>query len=418
MAGLIFTVWILATQFSFNHSKPQMDEVRAAIDDILQQDKKLGSIRNNQPHQIPLHQAIINYCNSLRQLDYSKTPAVFKTVFFKHIKAWEAAVPEFKKYQDLRGELHDVFEILKPQSEMFLILESGIWSSWADVESVVKFYHSPLVKAPFVFTSNKEGNNEIYLASMESHQWENLSNHSSNDNWPRVAPDKSKLLFQSSRNSNLDVYLLPLDSKMPYRLTSNEEHDYLASFASDGKSIYFTSWRLTDKGFTQPLFFQMGLMGEEQTQWTQLEPDNPIGVEWQPDGVFGVTTIHKNDEYQIHLVDSLGNSVKKLTNLPGYNAGARFSPDGKRIAFYSNTRNYSHIGIIDLSTVEPQINWVVSDGFNWQPAWSSDGKWLTFSRAIDEQQQNLDIFVIEISNPNIRIPIIQSMARDSEFSWL
>ena len=417
-AGLLFFGWIVATQFSFNDNQVSIDELRSGIDKILEQDTELGTIRNNQPYQIPLHQAVKNYCNSLRQLDYSKTPEVFSLAFIKHVEAWEAAIPEFEKFSELRGELHEIFEKIKPQSEDFLKLESAIWSSWADIESVVKFYRSSLAEKPFVFTSNKQGNNEIYMATLNGSKWHNLTNHSSSDNWPVVSSDKKQLLFQSRRNGNLDVYLLSLDNKMPYRLTSHEEQDYLASFSSDNKSVYFTSWRSVDEKVRQPHFFRMGLMGEEQQQWTQLEPNNSTGVEWQPSGYFGATTIHKDEEYQIYLIDTEGNIVEKLTNLPGYNSGARFSPDGKQIAFYSNTRNYSHIGLIDLTTQERKITWLISDGFNWQPVWSADGKWLTFTRAIDEQQNNLDIFVIEIDNPNMQIPIIESPARDSEFNWL
>ena len=76
----------------------------------------------------------------LSQLDYNACPEAFTTAFEKHIKAWIATIPVLDKYPDLRGEMHDVFDIIEAgeHQDTFKALVKAIWDSWAEVEEAMK----------------------------------------------------------------------------------------------------------------------------------------------------------------------------------------------------------------------------------------------------------------------------------------
>jgi TolB protein len=94
-----------------------------------------------------------------------------------------------------------------------------------------------------LFTSNRDGNNEIYLLKTGQTEWTNLTNHPASDNWPEWSPDGSQIAFQSNRNGNLDIWVMNSDGSNLTPLTDDPKHDYLPAWSPDGLEIIFTSWR-------------------------------------------------------------------------------------------------------------------------------------------------------------------------------
>jgi tricorn protease len=109
---------------------------------------------------------------------------------------------------------------------------------------------------------------------------------------------------------------------------------------------------------------------------------------WSPDGERIAFLSDRGGEYDIHLVDALGESEpERLTDLgPGYRHTLRWSPDGKRIAFADQTLALFILDVasrevifVDRSEVEP-----VDIGLEEKPisdfTWSPDGRWLAYSK--------------------------------------
>src|SRR6056297_1345789 len=98
--------------------------------------------------------------------------------------------------------------------------------------------------AGLVFSSNRDGDAEIYLRWGRGATWINLTNHPATDNWPEWSPDGSKIAFQSDRGGNLDIWVMNADGSDPRPLTSHPAHDYLPSWSPDGSRLTFASWRV------------------------------------------------------------------------------------------------------------------------------------------------------------------------------
>jgi tricorn protease len=109
---------------------------------------------------------------------------------------------------------------------------------------------------------------------------------------------------------------------------------------------------------------------------------------WSPDGERIAFLSDREGEYDIYLVDPLGEGEpERLTDLgPGYRHTLRWSPDGRRIAFADQTLALRYLDVetgevvtVDRSDVEP-----VDIGLEEKPIsdfrWSPDSRWLAYSK--------------------------------------
>jgi Tol biopolymer transport system component len=104
---------------------------------------------------------------------------------------------------------------------------------------------------------------------------------------------------------------------------------------------------------------------------------------WSPDGSL---ILYHGDSYgdpfsmDIHTVAPDGTGHKNLTNSPDYiDADARWSPDGKRIAFVSNRDQFDSEVYVMNSDGSGQTRLTTSPGTDGGARWSPDGRWLVFS---------------------------------------
>ena len=58
------------------------------------------------------------------------------------------------------------------------------------------------------FTTNRDGNYEIYGMNADGSGQRNLTNHPGQDNYATWSPDSKKLAFISNRNGGYDVYVM------------------------------------------------------------------------------------------------------------------------------------------------------------------------------------------------------------------
>jgi dipeptidyl aminopeptidase/acylaminoacyl peptidase len=108
-----------------------------------------------------------------------------------------------------------------------------------------------------------------------------------------------------------------------------------------------------------------------------------------PDGRWVAFTIGRQDREQnrstagLYLVPVTGGEPKALAQGPNERVGsARFSPDGKRIAFISNRSGASQVHVVDTAGGEPrQVTQLVTDAS--AVFWSSDGRHLHMLVEVD-----------------------------------
>ena len=70
-----------------------------------------------------------------------------------------------------------------------------------------------------------------------------LTDSPAQDIRPRLSPDGSRIVFTSNRDGNYEIYLMQSDGSHVVRLTNHPEQDDYAIWTPDGKSLIFLSER-------------------------------------------------------------------------------------------------------------------------------------------------------------------------------
>ena len=97
------------------------------------------------------------------------------------------------------------------------------------------------------FSSDRDGNVEIYKVRPDGTDLTRLTRHDRFDCRPRWSRDGEWILFTSNRSGNHDLFLMRDDGSEVRQLTTHRAMDDHAAWAPDGKSIAFVSMR--DGGF-------------------------------------------------------------------------------------------------------------------------------------------------------------------------
>src|SRR5438034_72765 len=100
-----------------------------------------------------------------------------------------------------------------------------------------------VVPPTLAFTTNRDGNDEIYVVDAAGTDVLNLSHNAANDDWPSWSPDGSKIAFHSDRDGNFEVYVMNADGTGVLNLTHNPANDAFPAWSPDGSKIAFGSDR-------------------------------------------------------------------------------------------------------------------------------------------------------------------------------
>ena len=233
------------------------------------------------------------------------------------------------------------------------VSNEGGEANYEELVTVSETYQpAAAVDEKIAFTSDRDGNNEIYVMDSDGENAVNLTNHPSSDRHPAWSPDGLLIVFASRRDDNVfDIYLLDIETGAVTRLT-NQGSNTRPAWSPDGARIAFVSDRFGDK--------DVMVMNADGSRQIQLTVD-----------------VHADDQ-------------------------PSWSPDGSAIAYVSNVDGQRNIYVMS-SADGSEILTLTSDGSdNFQPSWldSSMHNLLLFTSA---RNGNQDIFVIDpITGENLR----------------
>ena len=224
-----------------------------------------------------------------------------------------------------------------------------------------------------VFTSRRDGNNEIYVMDADGGNQENLTNHPAYDGHPDWSPDGRKIAFVSGRNGGASqIHLMDVDGKNLIRLTDGPGEKSHPDWSPDGGKIAFTVYDWVD---------HIAVMDADGHDRERLE-DQARQPSWSPDGQT-IAFVSSRDGgnraggNEIYVIGADGQGLKRVTHDLVGQQSPSFSPDGQRIAHYAPHEGFRHIYVVEADGRNLK-RLTHNEENHWGPAWSPDGQTIAY----------------------------------------
>jgi Tol biopolymer transport system component len=167
----------------------------------------------------------------------------------------------------------------------------------------------------------------VYFTNYTLGKKTQLTVHSGSDLEPVGSPDGKEIVFTTNRDGNYELYKITPEGTGLTRLTDNPANDLSPNWSPDSREIIFAE---NNSGS-----YDICKIDSDGNNKVILSDDSAVEYDpaWSPDG--SKIAYVSNDE--IWLMDSDGSNKKRLTN--GYIDGnPEWSPDGETI-IYASLRN-------------------------------------------------------------------------------
>jgi Tol biopolymer transport system component len=219
---------------------------------------------------------------------------------------------------------------------------------------------------------------------------------------PSPVPYQGRIAFASDRDGSFEIYTMNADGSNQTRLTNSRGWDTDPAWSPDGERIAFWSARDDPDGEIHIReIYTMNADGSNQTRLTHNLIWNTDPA-WSPDGkriVFryredtsGDGVVNYQDKGEIYVMNADGSGQTNLSNNPADDSEPGWSPDGKRITFWSY-RNDSHGVYVMNADGSGQTRLIsLASAFSGAPVWSPNGEHIAVS--CKPESDNYEIYRI------------------------
>jgi Tol biopolymer transport system component len=191
------------------------------------------------------------------------------------------------------------------------------------------------------FARGNRGSTGIFVMNADGSGQTQLTSSVGNDIEPTWSPDGSKIAFSSRRDGNREIYVMNADGSGQINLTNNSAIDVDPNWSPDGKRIAFTG----DRSGALAVYTMIPngkdlrkLTDDSLAAWIPAWSPKSDKLAFSNNGCAGCP------ESDLFVMNADGTGVRQLFETPKNETGAKWSPDGKRIAFESSklTGNEKH----------------------------------------------------------------------------
>ncbi len=278
-----------------------------------------------------------------------------------------------------------------------------------------------IFESRIVFSSNRDGDWDIYSMDVNGNNVVQLTDHPAGDGYPACSPNGRRIAFISGRGITPDLYVMGSDGGNVLRLTQDNLFEARASWSPDGRRIAFSSFRW-DVGNSE--IYAMDADGENEINLTKHKWHD-VTPSWSLDGSKIAFCSYRDGGFRtprhIFVMNADGTGRRNLTRDTGLttNEFPTCSPDGRKVAFQSQRffRDGSRNDIFVITTDGKELE-QLTDGprDSRYPAYSPDGTKIAFASSRDEDAH---IYLMDTNGRNaVKLTRSPPGADNSQPSWL
>ncbi len=183
---------------------------------------------------------------------------------------------------------------------------------------------------------------------------------------PAFSPDGKRIAFSSNRDGNNEIYVMNVDGSGVRRLTNHPAGDIAPTWNPTGTQIAFTSDRI---GVNQPQIYLMNADGTGVRRLTTGESYVDRAT-WSPAPYTEIAfTARTPAGFDIKAYDLATGQTRQLTFGEGSNESPTYSPNGRHIAFTSTRAG--RVQVFTMTRDGRDVRQITRDGANQTPAWSN-----------------------------------------------
>ena len=206
------------------------------------------------------------------------------------------------------------------------------------------------------------------------------------------SPDGKQICFERTGGHGGNLWLLPAEGGEPALLLGGDQYNHrLPAWSSNGHTIVFAS-NLT--GVTN--LWEIDVDSKQMVQLTFDPSENEDPVVSADGRILYNQFSHQTDLFVMSMSDG---TERQITTNTEDNFGARFSPDGKWIAYLSTRGGSNDIWRLDYET-GAELQLTDYDGAEAYPDWSSDGREIVF---VSDRDGPFRLYIMNADGSSVRL---------------
>ncbi len=211
------------------------------------------------------------------------------------------------------------------------------------------------------------------------------------------APFTSKVAFVSDRTGKKEIYVMDYDGHNVIQITRRRSVAMGPAWSPDGRTLLFSSITKNKKNVENHNLFSYGLSTGKIRLLSNRKGLN-AGADYSPDGKkIALTMSFLRGNPDIFTMDPKTRKATRLTRAAGSDVDPSWSADGKKIAFISDRSGKSMVYVMD-SNGKNQKRITYAGVYNATPSWSPTGKKIAFAGWKDK---HFDIFIMNADGTKI-----------------
>jgi Tol biopolymer transport system component len=219
-----------------------------------------------------------------------------------------------------------------------------------------------------VFTSGRDGNEQIYIMNSDGTDQQRLTNTQAEDNTPQFTPNGSQIVYLS----NNDVYLMNVDGTNPRLIVADAYEKPVIS--PDGTNLAVT---LKEEGQNHPNIYISGIEGENLVNLTE-DQGWAYSPCFSPDGQRIAYNSNISGNSDIYIMNINGSDKSLITNHTNADKVACFFPDGNKLLFESY-RDSTILRLFSIDLTSMVVEKLTSErSGTWNPKFTPDGSTIIY----------------------------------------